>query len=94
MLTMLLGCAQTQQAFPPPSQTTAALLFDAQPGPVTASQMAVRDAWPSAEAYRDLGEEIHYRERFIDRQGDGFFGRGRHYVHRRFETRRTGRARR
>lgn len=70
------------------------LLFDAQPGVPVASQLAFRSAWPCATAFRGLEEVIEYRERFIDRQGNGLWHRGRDHVYRRFDTRRVGRGHR
>jgi hypothetical protein len=70
------------------------LLFDTRPGFPGASQFACRSAWPCATSFRGLEEVIEYRERFIDRQGNGLWHRGRDRVYRRFDTRRVGRGQR
>jgi hypothetical protein len=64
------------------------MLFDARPGPYDATMFNYRSDWPSAPSYYSPGEVIFYRERFIDIQGHGIHSPG--YVHRRFETYRTG----
>ena len=51
-----------------------------------------RSAWPSTTAYRQVDEQIDYRERIIDRQG--WFGDQRDFYYRRFDSTRTGRGRR
>ena len=86
------GCSESRVSgwacpVKPPSPSA---LFDAQPGFPVASQFAFRSIWPSAASFQPVQELVEYRERFIDRQGDGFWNRGRDYVHRRFDTRRTG----
>ena len=51
-----------------------------------------RSAWPSAVAHGQLGEQIDYQEKIIDRQG--WYGDQRDFYYRRFDASRTGRARR
>ncbi len=52
-----------------------------------------RTDWPSTIAYSDFGEEITYRETIIDWQGR-FGGTRDQLYYRRFDSIRTGRARR
>jgi len=85
-----LGCSQSRQVASLSGPQTPALLFDAHPGLVAASDLAFRSHWPSVRAYNDEGEDIYFRERFIDLQGAGRGGLGHDRVYRRFETRRTG----
>lgn len=68
------------------------LLFDAVPGWPAASDMACRSSWPAVPSYRDAGEVVWYRERFLDVQSGGWgSGRPTDRVTRRFDTFRTGR---
>lgn len=48
------------------------LLFDAQPGPWSATDFAYRSDWPSTDAYYTPGQLILYRQRFTDYQGPQF----------------------
>ena len=78
------GCGPTVR----PRTHHASLLFDPQPGFYTAQQLAGRDLWPIAPSSFDVGEITTYRERFDDRQGDGFHGHD--YFRRRFTSVRKG----
>lgn len=70
---------------------TPALLFDDQPGYPSASEVAYRSDWPSAESYYQFGEVIYYQERFIDIQGSEPYGRNHHgHTYRRFSSHRAG----
>ena len=84
----ICGCSATQT--PSRSPVTTSLLFDARPGWPMASDMAVRSTWPATPSYAG-GEEVWYRERFIDVQTDGWgLGRRHDHVYRRFDTYRVG----
>ena len=88
----LAGCAADRPELElTDARRSAALLFDAQPGYPTASDVAYRSDWPSTESSYQLGESIFYQERFIDIQHSWPFGRGPHdHTYRRFSTYRTG----
>ncbi len=94
LLLSSIGCSQGRRACSLRGPARVALLFDARPGVVRASQMAFRSDWPAAEAYREAGEQISFKVHFIDLQGRGRPGPGGDFVYRRFETRRVGRAHR
>lgn len=67
------------------------LLFDNLPGMFTAERYVGREL-PTSPAFLKEGEQIYYREYFVDRQGDPF-GFGDHFT-RRFTTIREGYGRR
>ena len=85
---LLGGCAQSPRRIP----RGTALLFDAVPGSYNAAQWAQRAPWLTAPAHFSDGETVYYRERFYDRQGNGFGTRD--YFTRRFIYVREGRGHR
>ena len=90
LLLSTVGCCQSRQVASLPGPQTPALLFDAHPGLIAASDVAFRSPWPSTRAYYGEGEDIYFRERFIDLQQAGRCGLSHDRVYRRFETRRIG----
>jgi hypothetical protein len=64
------------------------LLFNRDPGLPPAERFAVRSDWPSVRSAQMGTERVLYRERFIDWQGPGAWGRDSSY--RRTETYRIG----
>ena len=89
------GCAETHGPPLTDAPLRSTLLFDARPGWPMAADMAFRSTWPATPSYAALGEDIFYREHFVDVQyGGGGYGRLRDHVYRRFDTYRVGRARR
>lgn len=81
---VIAGCSRPAR----PALHNAALLFDPLPGSFSAQQLAGRDLWPIAPSSFDDGEDTYYRERFYDRQGNGFHGHD--YFRRRFTSVRKG----
>ncbi len=82
------GCAHTPRRIAP----RAALLFDAVPSSYDPAQWAQRATWLKAPSHFSDGEVVYYRERFYDRQGNGFGTRD--YFTRRFLYVREGRGHR
>ncbi len=85
---VLAGCAQVPHA----RVYRTCLLFDPQPGADSADQFAARETWLAAPSYFDDGQVLYFRERFYDRQGDGFHAHD--YFLRQFTVVREGRGHR
>ncbi len=86
------GCSVSARTARPRTVKMNNAIFNPEWTQIPVSAIA-RSDWPSTDAFSAHGEEVEYRETIIDWQGR--FGRSQDQVYyRRFDSVRTGRARR
>lgn len=90
MLMAISGCAMNDTYLPPLATIHANVMFDPHPNPAFADLGNVRSDWPSTDGYYRNPENLQYRERIYDIQGNSL--RNYNFPIRRFQLIREGSA--